>query len=70
MLTHIASLKDAVITLSDADNDTVDYKKAQKVVNQIKRNSDTSNDSNTRRRFLRFRKISKNNSIKFFSYRL
>ena len=37
MLTHIASLKDTVIALSDTDDDTVKYKKVQKVAKKIKR---------------------------------
>ena len=37
MLTHIASLEDTVIALSDTDDNTVKYRKAQKVAKKIKR---------------------------------
>ena len=63
MLTHIASLEDMVIALSDTDDDIVEYRKAQKVAKKIKRkrqdrrqrndDSDTSEES-TRRYSPRF----------------
>ena len=60
MITHIASLEDTVITLSDAEDNSVEYKKAQRVAKKIKRkriekqrasniDSDTSEENTSNR---------------------
>ena len=64
---HIKSLEDAVIALSDSEDDAKEYEKAKKIATNIKRkrkarSEQNSNDSDTseevleRRTSLRFRK--------------
>ena len=58
---HINTLEDTVIALSDSEDDSVSYRKAQKMVKQIKRKrqekkiyytdeSDTSEESHSKKR--------------------
>ena len=81
MLTHIKSLEDIVIALSDTEDDKVEYKKAQKVAKKIKRkrqerrrnnndDSDTSEDSSIIRRLPHSRSANRdsNNKPRIFQY--
>ena len=78
LITHIKSLEDTVIALSDSENDSVNYNRAQKIAKLIKRKrqekktsctdeSDASEENNTRKRAPRFRKQFKGNALRHCS---
>ena len=69
---HINTLEDTVIVLSDSEDDSIGYRKAQKMAKIIKRkwqekktyyidDSDNSDESQPRRRAPRFREQPKEN---------
>ena len=75
---HINALEDTVIALSDSEDNSVRYRKAQKVAKQIKRKrnkkktyytdeSDTSEESQKKEQALRFRKQNKGNTLRYYS---
>ena len=79
MLTHIASLEDTVIALSDTEDDSIEHKKAKRVAKKIKRkrnkrkkeandDSDMSDNNEYIRRSSRFWKEARNNNVCFFIY--
>jgi len=75
---HINMLEDIVIVLSDSEDDSVSYRKAQKMAKQIKRKrqekktyytdeSDTSEESQSKKRAPHFRKQNKGNTPHYYS---
>jgi len=75
---HINNLEDIVITLSDSEDDSVSYKKAQRKAKKIKRKrqekqssytdeSNTSKESNSRKRVPRFQKQIYGNTPRYYS---
>ena len=80
ILTYIASLEDAVISLLDTEDNSVGYRKAQRVAKKIKRKhqdrkraniteSNLSEDSTTVRRAPQFKNTEQNNKTRFFTYK-
>ena len=78
MITHITSLEDTVIALSDSEDDSIIYRKAQKMAKKIKRkrqekktyyidDSETSEESNKQSRAPRFRKQPRANTPQYYS---
>jgi len=78
LLAHIQSLEDTVIALSDNDDDSAEYYKAQTYAKKIKRkrqewklseneDSNTSKDTNNKRRTsYRFRTLQRGNKDSYF----
>ena len=78
LIVHITSLEDTVIALSDSKDDSIIYRKAQKMAKKIKRkrqekktyytdDSETSKESNEQRRAPRFRKQPRGNTLQYYS---
>ena len=44
---HIQSLEDTIVTLSDNEDDTIEYKKAKRMASNIKRKRKTRKDQDT-----------------------
>ena len=79
MITHIDSLEDTVIALSDAEDNSVEHKKAQRVAKKIKRkriekqraaniDSNTSEENTSNRWSLRSKRVTTNNKTRIFAY--
>ena len=78
LISHIKSLEDTVLVLSDSEDNTAEYKKAKKIAGYIKRkrldqrsqeesDSDVNKEPLGRRRSPRFRKITKQQSARYYA---